>query len=276
MHTWLIYTVMSLTVCTGMVFFFVTVFQCHPISYFWDASQDGTCLDVNVIIGLTYLYSVLSAMCDFTFGILPVFLIWNLNMSRTTKWALVPILSMACLASTAVIVRMAYVEDFRTDDFLFDTIDIAIWSNTEPGLGITAGSLATLRPLYRHLMARAGWSQPSAHQLAGSPSKHQKKRSGPFSLVTISRHDRSRRTGSDTCVERGIGLKYPDRIRLRDDLVDDDRNSDGRPSVEKGFTRWEIQTGDNESEERLNMDGVIMKHTEVRMRTEPSSPRHSG
>lgn len=32
------------------------------------------------------------------------------------------------------------------------TIDIAIWSNIEMGLGITAGSLATLRPLVRKLL----------------------------------------------------------------------------------------------------------------------------
>jgi hypothetical protein len=30
------------------------------------------------------------------------------------------------------------------------TVEIAIWSNIEAGLGITAGSLATLRPLLRH------------------------------------------------------------------------------------------------------------------------------
>jgi hypothetical protein len=100
MHIWLIHTVMGLTVLTGCVFFFVTVFQCTPISFFWDETLNGTCLDVNIIIGLTYLYSVVSAVCDFTFGILPVFLILGLNMSRSTKWALAPILSIACLYVT--------------------------------------------------------------------------------------------------------------------------------------------------------------------------------
>ena len=36
------------------------------------------------------------------------------------------------------------------------TVDIAIWSTTEQGLAITAGSLATLRPLFRTIGSRLG------------------------------------------------------------------------------------------------------------------------
>lgn len=34
-------------------------------------------------------------------------------------------------------------------DFLYATTDVAIWSTVEPGIGITAGCIATLRPLVR-------------------------------------------------------------------------------------------------------------------------------
>lgn len=37
------------------------------------------------------------------------------------------------------------------EDFLYDFVDIAIWSVVENGLGLTASSLATLRPLVRKL-----------------------------------------------------------------------------------------------------------------------------
>ncbi|EKG18239.1 hypothetical protein MPH_04499 [Macrophomina phaseolina MS6] len=98
-HVWIIWTVMSLTVVTGLVFFFVTLFQCNPISHFWtqNIGEKGTCINVEIIIALTYLYGTVSAICDFTFGILPIFLIWNLNMRKSVKVALVPILSMACM-----------------------------------------------------------------------------------------------------------------------------------------------------------------------------------
>lgn len=98
LHRWIINISMGLTVLTGIVFFFVTLLQCMPVSYFWDKSlANGRCINIEVIIGLTYLYSAISAICDFTFGILPIFLVWNLNMSRNSKFLLVPILSMACV-----------------------------------------------------------------------------------------------------------------------------------------------------------------------------------
>ena len=46
----------------------------------------------------TLQYVELFLMCH---SILPIFLIWNLNMSRNSKIALIPILSMAAVASTA-------------------------------------------------------------------------------------------------------------------------------------------------------------------------------
>ncbi|KAI1484399.1 hypothetical protein F5X96DRAFT_457312 [Biscogniauxia mediterranea] len=159
-HHYIIYVNLLLTVVTGIVFFFVTLFQCNPIPYFWlryGGTVEGSCIDVGIIVALTYLYSAFSVICDFTFAILPIFLIWGLQMEKRTKVALIPILSMGCVASSAVVVRLAYVQDFMDPDFLWATVNIAVWSTTEQGLAITAGSLATLRPLYRAAAHRFGF-----------------------------------------------------------------------------------------------------------------------
>jgi hypothetical protein len=57
-------------------------------------------------------------------------------------------------ASAAVIVRLAYVQTFRDPEFLYATVPIAIWSEVEMSLAITAGSVPTLRPLYRVVAQR--------------------------------------------------------------------------------------------------------------------------
>ncbi|KAF2473765.1 uncharacterized protein BDR25DRAFT_341043 [Lindgomyces ingoldianus] len=271
MQRWIIYTVMGLTVLTGIVFFFVTLLQCRPVSYFWNKNQPGSCINIDVIIGLTYLYSAISAICDFTFGILPMFLVWNLNMSRNAKIALVPILSMACVASTAVIVRMAFVMDFKSDDFLYDTIDIAIWSDIEQGLAITAGSLATLRPLYRLLCERLGLSRTGTNPLRGTSGKetrygkrsafsgNDRKKGAPFNLVTFARHE----NGPDE--EYGLGSVKP--MPLPDGDGDEDLRRDDR----KGFSSWRIQAGDGGSEEELHkkvdMRGIT-RQTDVFLNSE--------
>ena len=54
-------------------------------------------------------------------------------------------------ASAGVVARFAYLPTMKSVDFLFDTIEIAIWSTVEQGLAITAGNLATLRPLLRFI-----------------------------------------------------------------------------------------------------------------------------
>lgn len=59
-------------------------------------------------------------------------------------------------ASSAVIIRIPWVHTFEEiNDFLYATVEIAIWSNIETGLGISAGSLATLRPLLRRFFPRS-------------------------------------------------------------------------------------------------------------------------
>lgn len=238
-HRWIIYINMALTVLTGLVFFFVTLLQCTPISYFWNkTSQTGWCINVDVIIALTFLYSAVSVICDFTFAILPIFLVWNLNMSGKTKLMLIPILGMACVASVAVLCRMAFVMDFKNPDFLWATLDIAIWSDVEQGLAITAGSLATLRPLYRKLAARLGINttgqgesgKNNTPQWYGGPSTaKESKRKSLFNFGTLMRTEKG--TVRDKEEDYGMGNLQP--IRLRDDLIDESQVE----KTEKGFSQ---------------------------------------
>ncbi|RFU76640.1 integral membrane [Trichoderma arundinaceum] len=184
----IVYVVMLLTVLTGVLFFFVTLLQCHPLSFFWDKNQDGHCISIEIIIIITYVYSSFSVICDFTFSLLPIYIIWGLNMKKMNKVALIPIMAMACVASAAVIIRFPYVQDFKNPDFLYATVDIAIWSATEQGLAITAGSLATLRPLLRSIKQYCGFSQSGPTELKDSDRVQQYNRSnrsrGPYNSAS--------------------------------------------------------------------------------------------
>lgn len=60
----------------------------------------------------------------------------------------------------------------EVDDFLWATVDIAIWSTVEQGLAITAGSLATLRPLFKSIGYSLGLTtRPSDYPTAGGYAK---------------------------------------------------------------------------------------------------------
>lgn len=272
-HKWIIYCVMGLTVLTGFVFFFVTLLQCTPINYFWNKNQNGWCVDINVIIALTFLYSAVSVVCDFTFAILPMFLVWNLNMSVRTRVVLVPILGMACVASLAVVVRMAYVMDFKNPDFLWATVNIAIWSDIEQGLAITAGSLATLRPLVRLIGSHLGLNstnntpsntKPSGlrtpHAWNGAPKSSENRRN-PFNSFTASLFRTEKgSTVRDKDDEYGMGDLQP--IRLRDDLVHENASE----KDDRAYNTWTIQSGKTSDEECRA--GTITRQKEIFQQTE--------
>lgn len=186
-HTWILYAAMLTTVVAGGTFFFVVVFQCWPVYRFWKDHTLEKCVPNDVIVGLAYVYSVFSIMSDFTFAIIPGFLVWDLQLKRRAKIALIPLITMGCIASAAVIARLPFVSKFNDPDFLWATLDIAIWSTVEQGLAITAGSLATLRPLFFLAMHRLGLTtggtnpRPSYGGKSGPLGNPSSKRSNPLS-----------------------------------------------------------------------------------------------
>ncbi|KAI0404065.1 hypothetical protein F4802DRAFT_263231 [Xylaria palmicola] len=273
LHHYIIYVVMTLTVASGIVFFFVTLFQCHPVSFFWDKDiEGGTCIGGDIIAALTYLYSALSVICDFTFAILPIFLVFSLQIDKRTKIALIPILSIGTVASIAVVVRFPYTKTFLDPDFLWATIDIAIWSTAEQGLAVTAASLATLRPLFRTVGQRFGMWTPRAsmplsddgfHHTIGSSKKRKLPRtgdqhSGHITLTTFINADDEE--AAVNCSSDGSGPKQAEhgsKIYATTTIsVSSDTNTDGSAIAGgKGNSTWEMGRGRRArtgSEEKLN------------------------
>ncbi|KAL4864052.1 hypothetical protein BDV12DRAFT_205952 [Aspergillus spectabilis] len=239
LHIWILYLVMALTVITGLIFMFIMLLQCKPLEYFWtrtalDPAIQGTCVSIEIVITMTYVYSAFSALCDFTVGILPIFIVRKLHMRRQTKVAVIGILSMACIASSAVIVRFPYVKTFRDPDFLYATVEIAIWSNIETGLGITAGSLATLRPLLRQWF---GSSTDPNYIASPFPGRSGSKRV---------RASRERPLPLGSLDDTAQGRLRPDKVAVTVTTVHTQHGEDDE---------WRDLTGRNSSVERLTMDG---------------------
>ncbi|KAK8041091.1 hypothetical protein PG994_014098 [Apiospora phragmitis] len=155
-HIWTVWAIMVLTagVCSG--FIVATMFHCAPINDFWGSPQSAgrsSCIDGRVMRDLAYAYSAGTLLIDLTLVVLPLMIVWKLKMSLKTKLGLSVLIFSGLVASVGVAVRFAYLDDFTAPDFLFDTLDVVIWSAVESGLAVTAGSLATLKPLFR-LMSR--------------------------------------------------------------------------------------------------------------------------
>ncbi|PWY71155.1 integral membrane protein [Aspergillus eucalypticola CBS 122712] len=172
-HLAFLYIIMTCTVLMGLVLMFSLLLQCRPVSYFWtrvasDPTVEGTCVKTELVIALTWAYSAVAACCDLAVGIVPYFIVRKLNMPWRRKVAAIGICSIGCIACCAVIVRIPYVPTFADPDFLYATYEVAVWSNVEVGLGIFAGSLATLHPLLKYL--RTFFTKPRMMRLSSRSS----------------------------------------------------------------------------------------------------------
>ncbi|KAG4430976.1 hypothetical protein IFR05_013536 [Cadophora sp. M221] len=152
LHKKIVYGTSIVMITFTIFYFFLVIFQCKPTSYFWDQfeGQQGSCVNVAVIPIASITHSVLSFTADWILGLLPVALIWDLKMNTRTKVSAGILMSLGLLAGIATMIRVPYIKALGfTDDFLFATTDIALWSTVEPGLGLCAAGGATLRPLFR-------------------------------------------------------------------------------------------------------------------------------
>ncbi|KAL4803035.1 hypothetical protein BDV18DRAFT_146147 [Aspergillus unguis] len=176
-HRTVLYVATALAVSAAIPFFVLLIIQCSPVSFFWTRMEgdiDGKCGRLDAVSIMLYIFSVTSALFDLTVGLLPILLVQKLQMTRT-KFAVAGLLGLACIASIAIIVRIPYVPTIKNPDFLYATVEIAIWSCVETGLSITAGSLATIRPLFRVFFSHAS-SKSNPFTNTNDPSTPNNKR----------------------------------------------------------------------------------------------------
>ncbi|THY07486.1 hypothetical protein D6D02_07212 [Aureobasidium pullulans] len=161
-HVLIIKAIMYASGVLGVTYFAIVLFQCRPISFWWDLNPNhhGHCLSASVMADTSYVVSALNSVADWVFGILPIFIVKNLQMHRHQKAVVAVILGFAAVGSSATIIRLPYVWTVKEykGEFLWRTADVAIWTTVEVGIGITAGNLGTLRPLMQRLMSFMGIS----------------------------------------------------------------------------------------------------------------------
>lgn len=83
----IIWSVMSVVIAYSIAYFFLTIFQCTPPQFFWQkfTGGEGSCYSEKVFPIATYAHSAISAAADWTLGLLPIKLLWDLQMNRRTK-----------------------------------------------------------------------------------------------------------------------------------------------------------------------------------------------
>ncbi|PSK53141.1 hypothetical protein B9Z65_3341 [Elsinoe australis] len=96
------------------------------------------------------VWSAFTAITDLLYGVLSFLAIRKLQMSRRDKLSAAGLCALGTIGGVASVIRLCVlVIPFPTVSVLGEGIHTSIWSLIEPGVGITAAAMASLRPLVK-------------------------------------------------------------------------------------------------------------------------------
>ncbi|KAI9885279.1 MAG: Suppressor of Sensor Kinase (SLN1) [Watsoniomyces obsoletus] len=151
---WAVFATAGLTIAIGTSGFFALLFQCRPVRAVWIKFPNAKCLNKK---DLTVVPGILNIITDFAILVLPLPIIWNLQIARWRKAALTGVFGLGGFACAISIIRIVnfFVKTGRPSWLMDITWDVAmtagIWSTLEPAVGIICACLPLMGPLTRRL-----------------------------------------------------------------------------------------------------------------------------
>ena len=158
------YAVLTFILLSSSIITILTIFSCQPVQYFWDRDiAGGSCLDITA---LAYANSGLAVLHDLIIIILPIFMLWNLQMSRKKKVFIGVMFALGGIGLIATIVRLQTLKDFgTTPDPSWNYVPVVYWTSVELAAGIIASCLPAVRTLFERFFKffalSAAASEPS-------------------------------------------------------------------------------------------------------------------
>ncbi|SPJ70480.1 related to integral membrane protein PTH11 [Fusarium torulosum] len=146
-----LWCLIALTVLITLTAMIVGLVRCQPLAASWDPSL-GTCMDQSILVILTYVVSGMNILIDWSVAIVPVIILWDVQMHRTLKIMANLVMGIGALASVATIIRLPYSAAYsKPANQLYSIGNIILWTVVECSLGIIAGSMPMLRKLFKSL-----------------------------------------------------------------------------------------------------------------------------
>lgn len=171
---WIIRFFIAGSMVCGTIYLLLILFQCSPVSYWWDLNPENTgkCVSPLAFAVLSWIISVLNSFADLTFAIIPMFMVAQTTMSTRTRIAVCILLGIASIAGVVTVVRMPYIHTLNhyKGDFLWTTVEVATLTTLECGLGITAANLATFRPIIKRFQGTSRGTSLPEHSQSRRPS----------------------------------------------------------------------------------------------------------
>ncbi|KAF2223465.1 hypothetical protein BDZ85DRAFT_109831 [Elsinoe ampelina] len=182
---WIVLTPLGIYISALSISMTVILFRCGLPLMAIKILRDETCpIGSRVIEPLGYMMATLCSVCDLTFSILPIQLLRKArSMSRFSKTSAYMVVGVANIGTIVSIIKIPFIRGSTLGPNTFENSAPAfILSTIETAVGITAISLACLKPLLRVLCI--GSSSPrSASPIVTSADQQRSDKSGNPSRI---------------------------------------------------------------------------------------------
>ncbi|RDA90751.1 hypothetical protein CP533_2976, partial [Ophiocordyceps camponoti-saundersi (nom. inval.)] len=175
----------------GLASVLVTIFQCHPVSYYWKMylrshEHSGHCVDFHIA---AWVYSGINIGLNIWLIIIPLSIIRKLELHWKKKIGVVVMFMTGTFDIVVSILRLRSLITFANSwNPTWDQFPVAWWSTIEIDVALICTSLPTIRLIFVRLFPRVfGTKQRSSTQTGrGSVATHEDKPVGRQSRTVIS------------------------------------------------------------------------------------------
>ncbi|MCJ1412463.1 hypothetical protein MMC19_006557 [Ptychographa xylographoides] len=161
--------VVSWQIAIGLTF----IFQCTPIEKAWNFTMPGTCINITTQFIANAIPNIFT---DIVILLMPLPLVWKLQMRMTQKVALCGIFLTGSFVCAVSLIRLAIVVQLTPaslEDITWNYVGIGLWSAVEPSIGYVCACLPSIRYLFNFIFPKSMVSarRSSTLPLSGSNRK---------------------------------------------------------------------------------------------------------
>jgi hypothetical protein len=247
----MIQALMVLVVLSIIPFTIEVIFQCKPIHVYWTEGRPASkCLPD--LPGF-FVNGSLNIFADAALMAIVLPRVFELQLHKRQRWALVGVISLGTLAIVAGIVRMVRVSlmlEKPNFDPSWDSYDISIWTNTEIYVSLICAAAPGIKPVVARILPKLLGSSLRSRSRTTGPTGQSIELGSKWRRGTTGGRSTLRRQTSETALASAVG-PYTECGRGADAESLGDETSE-RPS----------RRGSHE-------DGIIYKTSEISVKVDP-------
>lgn len=173
---WRKYSLWFLMILTTIISILAAVFtftQCQVPAALWNPAlrQTTHCWEPAVQSNFSIFSASLNSAIDFILALMPISIIWHLQLSLRKRIGVVFLLGCGVLSGVCAAIKTANLVALAArSDLTWETFKLYLWTSSEIFLIIVCGSIPTLRPLWDKIVHGRSRKAPSGSYASGTSS----------------------------------------------------------------------------------------------------------